>query len=88
MILHDKRIATVSSDSSISICRINYENKTFIQEIKKTHAHSSSVLSICELHDGRLITCSIDMSIKVWNVCQNEIKLLKTLMASSAVSSV
>ena len=88
LILHDKRIATVSSDNSISICEIDYDNKTYIQEIKKTQAHSSSILSICELNDGRLITCSIDMSIKIWNVHQNEIKLLKTLMASSAKSSV
>ena len=88
LILHDKRIATVSSDNSISICKIDYNNKTYIQEIKKTQAHSSSIFSICELNDGRLITCSIDMSIKIWNVHQNEIKLLKTLMASSAKSSV
>ena len=88
LVLHDKRIATVSADNSISICRIDYENKTFVQEIKKTNAHSSSVLSICELVDGRLITCSIDRSIKIWSVCQNEIKPLKTVMASSAISSV
>ena len=59
---------TGSSNGPISICSIDYENKTYTQDIKKESAHINSVILLCELDNGKLVSASYDMTVKVWNI--------------------
>ena len=77
--LKDKRIATCGVDKSISIVSIDYETKKWKQDIKKNSAHSSYINGLCELSKDRLVSCSSDNTIKVWNITPNDLNLLSTL---------
>ena len=77
--LSDKRIASGSSDGSISICSINLNNKEWKQDIKKEQAHNqNTIYSLCEISGKRLISISSDM-LKIWNISENELTLSKRL---------
>lgn len=79
MELKDKRIATCGRDNAISVCSLDYETKQWKQDIKKANAHSNDINSLCELNNNRLVSCSQDKSIKIWNITQNDLNLLSTL---------
>jgi WD40 repeat protein len=83
IVLKDNRIATVASDGSISIIEVDYEKRTFIQVVSKKAEQNSLILSICELDDGRLVTASGNVNIKVWKFFQKDLILLKTLQVST-----
>jgi WD40 repeat protein len=80
--LTDKRIATGSCES-ISICSINYLTKEWNQDIFIPKAHYRWVYSLCELNNNRLVSCSTDNTIKIWNYSQTELLLLATLQKHS-----
>ena len=86
--LKDKRIATGGSDGSISICSIDYENKTYTVDIKHENAHFNSVISLCELDDGKLVSASYDMTIKVWSINENNLELIKTIEGKNMISPI
>ena len=79
MELKDKRIATCGNDKSISICSLDYATKKWKQDIKKENAHNSQINSLCELTNNRLVSCSHDNTIKIWNITSNDLNLLSTL---------
>ena len=81
IVLKDNRIATVASDGSISIIEVDYEKQTFIQVVSKK-AEQNSLISICELDDGRLVTASGNV-IKVWRIINKDLVPLKTLQVST-----
>ena len=83
IVLKDNRIATVASDGSISIIEVDYEKQTFIQVVSKKAEQNSLILSICELDDGRLVTTSGNVNIKVWKIFQKDLAPLKTLQVST-----
>ena len=65
--LQDKRIVTGSSDGSISISLVNYILKQWTQSILLEHAHHFWVRNFCELSNNRLVSCSDDHSIRIWD---------------------
>ena len=68
IILKDKRIATGSDDGSISICSINFKTMEWSQDIIKKNAHKGVVISLCELNNNQIISCSWDKTIKIWKI--------------------
>ena len=75
--LSDKRIATGSSwEGTIIICSLDKETKLWSCDIKKENAHKGWISSLCELPENRLISCSDDFYIKIWNYQQYELFLL------------
>ena len=74
-----KRIATSSKDGSICICTIDYLTHKWSCDIKKESAHDAGIPSLCELPNERIVSCSDDYTIKIWNVSQYELTHLQTL---------
>ena len=74
-----KRIATSSKDGSICICTIDYLSQKWSCDIKKENAHDAGIPSLCEIPNERIISCSDDYTIKIWNVSQYELTHLQTL---------
>ena len=79
LILSDKRIATCSSDHSISVISIDYNKKTYVQDIKKIDAHNNMIFGICEILNKRLVSSFNDKTIKIWEITKNDLILLSTL---------
>ena len=77
--LSDKRIASGGGDGSLLVCSINLTTKEWKQDVKKDKAHDSTIRSICELEQNRLISASCDKTIKIWNILKNELSLIQTL---------
>ena len=77
--LTDKRIATCSSDKSISIVSLDYQTKKWKQDIKQVNAHNDWIYGLCELSNNRLVSCSGDKTIKVWSITPTTLNLLSTL---------
>lgn len=78
-ILNDNRIATGSEDKSISICKINIETNAWNRDIHKKKAHNGGIYSLTELNNDKLISCSWDGYIKIWDIEENDIILNKTI---------
>lgn len=77
--LNDKRIATASWDSSITISSFNiYENQWKI-DIHQQKAHEQCILSLCVLNYNRLVSCGRDTTIKIWFILDSKLSILKTL---------
>ena len=77
LILKDKRIATCSPNGEIIIF-----NKNFEKELTIT-GHKEKVIYLYQTDDGKLISCSSDLTIKVWILfnktynCQISFQLLQ-----------
>ena len=74
-----KRIATSSKDGSICICTINYLTHKWSCDIKKENAHDAGIPSLCHLPNERIVSCSDDYTIKIWNISQYELTHLHTM---------
>ena len=74
--LSDSRIATASY-RSISICSVNFYNKTWKCDVTINEAHDKRVYNLCEFPDNKLLSCSWDTSIKLWKLSSNSLTLLK-----------
>ena len=75
----DKRIASVGDDGNISISSFDLNEKKWKRDIHKEKAHKSSVISLCTLIGTRLVSGSSDYSIKVWNLSDIELTLIKEI---------
>jgi len=73
-ILKDGRFVTGSSNSSIII----YNNKTFKPDLT-IKEHSSSINCVTQLNSGILASCSGDKTIKLFDINENEYKVIQTL---------
>ena len=82
-LMNDIRIITGSFDGSISINTINYDKRTYHKDIYMQHAHDDMINSIHNLNETTLLTCSDDKTIKVWNISQTELALIKTISSHS-----
>lgn len=77
--LPDNRIGT-GSNCSISICSLNPLTKKWNLLITKPNAHKSWVNYLSELKGNKLASCSLDHSIKIWDVSSyDSIVLNKTI---------
>ena len=72
--LKDGRFVTGSLDKSIII----YNNKTFKPDLT-IKEHNGSVRSVIKLNSGELVSCSDDKTIKLYNINENEYKVIQTL---------
>ena len=77
-LLSDERIATGSEDKSISICTVDIDNKEWNRDIYKKNAHNGGIYSLCELNESKLISCSWDCNIKIWEITQDDLVLHKS----------
>ena len=77
--LPDNRIAT-GSNCSISICNMNPLTKKWNLLTTKPNAHKSWVNYLSKINPNKLASCSLDHSIKIWNVSSyDSIVLDKTI---------
>ena len=59
---------------------MNYETREWKVLTQKNNVHESYITSLCEISNQRIISSSIDKTIKIWNVSSNDdIKLITTL---------
>jgi WD40 repeat protein len=78
--LLDGRIAVSCCGGAISLNQMNYETKEWTVLTQKNNAHDGIIESLCEINNKRIISSSVDKTIKVWDVSSNEdIKLIKEL---------
>ena len=78
--LSDGRLVSIGNQiGSISVCSIDYGCKTWKQDIIKENAHYDHIFSFMELSNHRLISCSKDCSIKVWNVLPSKLEEIKLI---------
>ena len=70
LLLSDGRIATPSEayNKSILILSFHCEFKKWSKDILKEKAHNKCIRSFVELSNNRLVSCSDDMTIKVWSI--------------------
>ena len=60
---------------------MNYETKEWKVLTYNDKAHDDLVTSLCELSNKRIISSSLDTTIKVWSVLSNnDIQLIRTLI--------
>ena len=65
------RIALGCYKGSISLNQMNYKTKEWKILTQKDKAHDDVISSLCELSNKRLISSSLDKTIKIWNVSSN-----------------
>ena len=73
----DKRIASGGTDGSISVSSYNVDKKKWKRDVYKRNAHNKGINSLCTLIGNRLVSGSVDFSIKVWNIFNKDITLIK-----------
>ena len=78
--LSDYRIAVGGdwTDGRIRIYSVNFELKSWNKDIEHK-AHNEGIPSLCELDGYRLVSVSHDATIKIWELSETTIFLLKTL---------
>jgi WD40 repeat protein len=76
--LNDLRIATGDSIGYISLFSIDYEKEQWTK-LREHQGHNKCITSLCELNENRLVSSSWDKTLKVWNINNNSIILLKKL---------
>ena len=77
--LSDSRIATGGGyNYSIRIFSLDLESKSWKLNIVHK-AHNDIIPSLCELQGNRLVSSSVDSTIKIWNLSQDSLTLIKTL---------
>ena len=83
IILSDNRLVAASGNegTDISICAINYENKTWEHSIKKENAHTGHIRSFLELPNNILLSCGEDCLIKYWRISDTDITEFKSVRA-------
>ena len=72
-----KRIITGSKDGSVSVCSVDYTSNTYQQILTKSNAHNDWIYYLNEISNQRLLSCSYDHLIKVWNI--DDLNLITTL---------
>ena len=77
--LKDKRIAIGGGDGSLSVFSLDYTNRKWVKDIFKEKVHSNEIQSICEINGNKLVSCSIDYTIKIWNISPKDLSCIKTL---------
>ena len=77
--LKDKRIAIGGGDGSLSVFSLDYTNRKWVKDIFKEKVHSNEIQSICEINGNKLVSCSTDYTIKIWNISQKDLSCIKTL---------
>ena len=83
IILSDNRLVAASGNegTDISICAINYENKTWEHSIKKENAHTGHIRSFLELPNNILLSCGEDCLIKYWRISDTDLIEFKSVRA-------
>lgn len=82
LILTNKQIATGSKDGSLYITSVDISSKTRTCLIQKQNIHDNAITSLCEIVEHNyLISASDDESIKIWELSQNDLLLVKTLLS-------
>lgn len=80
LLLSNGKIVSRGNDGkSISILSLNYQLKTWNQDIYKENAHTGWIYSFVELTNQRLVSCSGDKLIKIWQITGNDLTEIKTL---------
>lgn len=85
IVLNDDRIATGGQDKAISICSVNIEKKEWNRDVYKKRAHNGGIYSLFELNESKIMSCSWDGYIKIWEVNQNDIALYKLIKGHNNV---
>ena len=78
--LLDGRLAVGCGGGAISLNQMNYEIKEWTVLTQRDKAHDAQITSLCELSNKRIVSSSLDKTIKVWNVLSDkDIQLITTL---------
>jgi WD40 repeat protein len=83
LILQDKRLASASYDGFIII----YELSNFIPQIK-IPAHLDWIISLNQLKNGYIVSCSRDASFKIWEIGLTTYKLITTVFGHTSCTDV
>ena len=83
LILQDKRLASASYDGFIII----YELSNFNPQIK-IPAHLDWIISLNQLKNGYIVSCSRDASFKIWEIGLTTYKLITTVIGHTSCTDV
>ena len=83
LILQDKRLASASYDGYIII----YESKNYKPQIK-IPAHLDWIISLNQLKNGYIVSCSRDASFKIWEIGLTTYKLITTVIGHTSCTDV
>ena len=78
--LTDKRIVTGSDDRSLTISSINLETKEWIILYKKDQAHNGWINYLCEVNIKKLLSCSQDKTMKLWDISEHNELIIETIV--------
>ena len=73
-VLKDGRFVTGSKDNSIII----YNKKTFESDLT-IKEHNNAITNVIQLISGYLASCSMDKTIKLYNINKKEYKVIQTI---------
>ena len=77
LILKDDRLALCSNNKSIKV--YNIQDLSFPCDIHQKDAHSDCIIYISQTKDGRLLSSSLDKTIKIWEILKDHLKGLHTI---------
>ena len=83
IVLTDGRICTCSDDHTISV--IDIENDKIDMTIE---GHTKPVYSLCQLENGKVLSGSVDKSIKIWEVGKDRYKCESTIETEGEVREI
>ena len=67
------------SEGSMCLTSINYDSKTWNKEITLPKAHNQAITSLCESGTNKLVSSSLDHTIKIWDIEAKTFDLITTL---------
>lgn len=81
--LSSEKIASGTIDGHIFIYDLDILSETYIKFVHKVSAHKLSVNCLIGLNNSRLVSCSSDSFIKIWNIKITDITLIKEFQGGS-----
>ena len=79
ILLHNGKFVSGCSDGSMCLTSIDYNTKIWNNEITLSSAHNQEITSLCELGNSKVISSSLDHTIKIWDIEESKFDLITTL---------
>lgn len=79
ILLTNGKFVSGCSEGSMCLTSINYDSKTWNKEISLPKAHNQAITSLCESGTNKLVSSSLDHTIKIWDIETKTFDLITTL---------